>query len=60
MSVMSDVAELCGRTYRMLREHAEMLRQIGLPLHAEDIEKLAEQHMEMCLRLMETTDPGVH
>lgn len=58
MSVFKDAAELTGRTYRLLREHAELLRQIGLPVHAGDMERLAEQHMKLCLELLETTDPG--
>lgn len=49
-----------GKTYRVLKEHAELLRQIGLPVHAQDIERLAEEHLRLCLKLLETTDPGLH
>ena len=58
MSLVADASELSGRTYRLLKEHAELLRQIGLPVHAKDMERLAEEHFKMCLEILETTDPG--
>lgn len=59
MSVYQEAADLTGRTYRLLKEHAELLRQIGLPIHAQEMEKLGEEHLKLCLRFLETTDPGV-
>ena len=50
-----EEATLSERTYRLLKEHAELLRQIGLPHHAADIEKLAEEHLKVVLGMLETT-----
>jgi len=52
---LDKASDLSGRTFRLLREHAELLRQIGLPRHAEDIDRLAEDHLRMCMDLLETT-----
>lgn len=58
MSLFQEASDLSGRTYRLLREHAQLLREIGLPVHAKDMDRLAEEHLKLCLRLLETTDHG--
>lgn len=59
MSVYQEMSDLAGRTYRLLKEYATLLREIGLPIHAAELEKLGEEHLRLCLKILETTDPGI-
>lgn len=58
MSLLDEVSQLSGYTYRRLVEVAELLEQTGMPLHASDVRQLADRHMKQCLELAEITDPG--
>lgn len=58
MSLLDDITQLSGLTYRRLVELVALLDQVGLPLHASDVRELADRHMQLCLELAETTDPG--
>jgi len=45
-----EVGELASHTYHRLMQIGELLQQVGMPAHAEDLDELASKHIQLSAR----------